>query len=439
MSTALRFCGSLLARSATSASGSSSKLLSAAKTTSSSASRSLLPVITSATSTPNTTSTRSIVSLRNQDESFIRPAPFDYKRKSYTKLHLRFDFLDPTYLRMNPNSKVVVVEGNMGSEKAALAAKLADALGMKYFPEPRIEDYYINDQGFDYRTLNQYIHPKLAALDEKGFYENPKHEAVSWLKVFFYRQRYWQYIDAMIHLLSTGQGVVLERSPFSDFVFADAMYKTGWLPRDTYDYYYRLRYNTAHQLLRPHLIVYLDTDADVALKKIKERNIPYQVNSPVMTREYLQAIGDAYKEKYLLDAADYSELLVYKWNTPVEDIDDMVVDIEKLQMDDWDMEGTKFKDWNFYWNSHWAETRYNYVAGKLEMMGDFILTPIYDVDSLQFDLNDGEHRELVYESFVPNYGIDPSYNPDHVGFVRSLIGRKDKWASDNFYIRAPFY
>ena len=119
-----------------------------------------------------------------------------------------------------------------------------------------------------------------------------------------------------------------------------------------------------------------------------------------MTREYLQAIGDAYKEKYLLDAADYSELLVYKWNTPVEDIDDMVVDIEKLQMDDWDMEGTKFKDWNFYWNSHWAETRYNYVAGKLEMMGDFILTPIYDVDSLQFDLNDGEHRELVYESFV---------------------------------------
>lgn len=40
-----------------------------------------------------------------------------------------------------------------------------------------------------------------------------------------------------------------------------------------YDYYYRLRYNTAHQLLRPHLIVYLDTDADVALKKIKERNI----------------------------------------------------------------------------------------------------------------------------------------------------------------------
>lgn len=124
------------------------------------------------------------------------------------------------------------------------------------------------------------------------------------------------------------------------------------------------------------------------------------MNSPVMTLEYLQAINDSYKEKYLVDAADYSELLVYKWNKPVEDIEDMVVDIERLKMDDWDMEQTKFKDWNFYWNSHWNDVRYNYTEGKLEMMGDFVLTSIWDVDSLQFDLNDGEHRERVYESFV---------------------------------------
>lgn len=230
MSTALRFCGSLLARSAlgsqANAVGSSSKLLSAATSKISSNNQSLLPPAI-------TSSVRSIVSLRNQDESFIRPAPFDYKRKRYTKIHMRFDFLDPTHLRMNPNSKVVVVEGNMGSGKAELAKKLADAFGWHYMAEPRIEDYYINDTGFDYRTLNKYIHPMLAAIDEKMFYENPKHPAVSWLKVFFYRQRYAQYIDALIHLLSTGQGVVLERSPFSDFVFADAMFKTGWLPRDS--------------------------------------------------------------------------------------------------------------------------------------------------------------------------------------------------------------
>lgn len=225
MSTALRFCGSLLARSALgsqqNAIGSSTKLLSAANAK-----------ITT-TNSPNVQAIRTIVSLRNQDESFIRPAPFDYKRKRYTKVHMKFDFLDSTHIRMNPNSKIVVVEGNMGSGKAALASKLADAFGWHYMAEPRIEDYYINDAGFDYRTLNKYIHPMLAAIDEKMFYEDPKHPAVSWLKVFFYRQRYAQYIDALIHLLSTGQGVVLERSPFSDFVFADAMFKTGWLPRDS--------------------------------------------------------------------------------------------------------------------------------------------------------------------------------------------------------------
>lgn len=38
-----------------------------------------------------------------------------------------------------------------------------------------------------------------------------------------------QYIDALAHLLSTGQGVILDRSVYSDFVFTEAMFSQGYL------------------------------------------------------------------------------------------------------------------------------------------------------------------------------------------------------------------
>lgn len=43
--------------------------------------------------------------------------------------------------------------------------------------------------------------------------------------------RFSQYIDALAHVFSTGQGVVLDRSPYSDFVFVEAMFKHGYLSK----------------------------------------------------------------------------------------------------------------------------------------------------------------------------------------------------------------
>lgn len=43
--------------------------------------------------------------------------------------------------------------------------------------------------------------------------------------------RFSQYIDALAHVFSTGQGVILDRSCFSDFIFVEAMYKQGYLSK----------------------------------------------------------------------------------------------------------------------------------------------------------------------------------------------------------------
>ena len=176
------------------------------------------------------------VANQTAENGFIKTDPFPYKTKRYTRLHVSMPFLDPTEVRMNANSKIICVEGNIGSRKDKVCEGIAKEFGFHYMPEPRIDEIYINQDGFDYRTLNQYIHPKLHAIDEKMYYENPNHPAVPWMKIFFYKIRYQQYIDALAHMFNTGQGVVLERSPHSDFVFADAMHKCGFLPKDGNDF-----------------------------------------------------------------------------------------------------------------------------------------------------------------------------------------------------------
>lgn len=71
-----------------------------------------------------------------------------------------------------------------------------------------------------------------------------------------------QYVDALAHVLSTGQGVVLDRSCFSDFVFVEAMQKSDYISRAARSVYYDIRKNTITELLKPHLVIYLDVPVE---------------------------------------------------------------------------------------------------------------------------------------------------------------------------------
>ena len=47
------------------------------------------------------------------------------------------------------------------------------------------------------------------------------------LQIWIYQQRFQTLCDAMSHVLETGQGVILDRSAFSDRIFADANLEDG--------------------------------------------------------------------------------------------------------------------------------------------------------------------------------------------------------------------
>lgn len=63
--------------------------------------------------------------------------------------------------------------------------------------------------------------------------------------------------------------------------------------------YYDVRKNSIDELLRPHLVIYLDVPVNKILQNVKNRAISYEKNSPVLTPEYLGVMERTYKQNFL--------------------------------------------------------------------------------------------------------------------------------------------
>lgn len=60
-----------------------------------------------------------------------------------------------------------------------------------------------------------------------------------------------------------------------------------------------MRKNSILELLRPHLVIYLDVPTNKIIENVKKRAIPYEKNSPVLTPQYLGVMERYYKQNYL--------------------------------------------------------------------------------------------------------------------------------------------
>uniref|UniRef100_A0A8C8HJA4 NADH dehydrogenase [ubiquinone] 1 alpha subcomplex subunit 10, mitochondrial n=1 Tax=Oncorhynchus tshawytscha TaxID=74940 RepID=A0A8C8HJA4_ONCTS len=209
--------------------------------------------------------------------------------------------------RFKENSKIISIDGNLSSGKGALAQNLAEKLGMLYMPEP--DTHYLD---------------KMTA---EKFYGDPKAaDGNSYrLQAWMYLMRLLQWSDAMEHLLTTGQGVVLERSPYSDMVFVDAMFKQGYIRKQCVDHYNEIKGISICEFLPPHLVIYVDMPAEDVQKKLKAsgKDVPLP---------YLKSIEDAYKKTYLPKISENAELLAYD-AMQAQDIERIAEDIEDLKFE----------------------------------------------------------------------------------------------------------
>ncbi|XP_059224100.1 NADH dehydrogenase [ubiquinone] 1 alpha subcomplex subunit 10, mitochondrial [Stomoxys calcitrans] len=338
----------------------------------------------------------------------IQHKPFPYKEKEYNVIQT---MLDKTTKRLNENSKIICVEGPIAAGKSKFAKELADELEMLYVPEANMDMLYINAYGYDMRQLDPEMPESCRSFDTVNFCKEPNHRLTASYQIQMYKLRFEQYVDALAHLLSTGQGVVLDRSCYSDFVFLETMFRHGYVSRGARSVYYEIRGNTLPLLLRPHLVIYLDMPVDAVKQRIKARNNDYEVKSPVFTDAYLRDMENTYKQQYLKDIATHAELLIYDWTAGGE-TEVVVEDIERIDFEVFneDPMEKKMKDWRFPNEGEWCEARFNYTCCKPDLMNYFNV-PRFDVPELLRDPESGKKwRDIWFNA--PGMKYRPGYNED---------------------------
>jgi len=339
-----------------------------------------------------------------------RMKPWNYDLYGYGYWQSLVDY---TTKRFNDNSKVVVVEGPPGLKKTEFAKELAEELDMVYVPGANMDDYYINKYGYDLRELDHVFHyPRNVSYDEKKFAQDPTGQdgGLDRMQASLMQMRYEIYIDLLAHLFNTGQGIVTEKSPYSDYIWCEVAYKMGWIAKESRIYFNKIRKQTMPQLLRPNLIIYLDAPVDVVQAKIRERantTHPWEKNSPVYENTaYLKLLYDDYYKNYIKEASISSRVLMYDWSEG-GDTEVVVEDIERLNMDYFDKYDKQQKDWRLH-----KQEEYNRKRIEFTDRNWLILNQRVDyLDATRVDMTTEETFDFMFNAFkVPgtmyHYGFN---------------------------------
>jgi len=236
--------------------------------------------------------------LREEDTKKLKPFP--YETKDFKGFPHSFE---RTSYRFDENSKLIVVEGAHAIGKSKFAQDLADDLGMKYVPTPRITDMLIDGYGVDLRQYNELMLPINRTYDEMDFARNPVgpvEGCADRFHVSLFVRKFEAHVHALKHIFNTGEGVVMEGSPYTDYAHFDAAYNQGWIARETRDQYKEILRMCMHMVMRPNLYIYLDAPVDNVVKNIQNRGNEWDKNSPVWTnKRYLADIYNELKRNFL--------------------------------------------------------------------------------------------------------------------------------------------
>merc|ERR1739838_1088711 len=197
-----------------------------------------------------------------------------------------------------------------------------------------------------------------------GFLRDPSQRNAAGMQFEMYKLRLQQYIDALAHVLSTGQGVVMDRSVYSDFVFVETMAKFGFMSKGAQNVYYEVKKATVPQLMKPHLCIYLDISVDEVLKRLEARG---DAPSPFHTREVLTHMETVYKQHFLKEIGNHAEMLIYNWGES-GDAEVVVEDIERIDFNRFDNNDAKLSDWWMPDEWGWCQQRMQYTKNAYQII-----------------------------------------------------------------------
>jgi len=360
---------------------------------------------------PQINQVATIVSPANYNFKADKPAPWPYQQQTFTVID---QFYDSTEARLDENSKVIVVDGNLAVGKTNFAKKLADSLGFHLVPHISEADLFFSHYyQIDARWANHTLPAEHKIYDLRAWLTDPHPEKGigAKLQMMFYRQRLFKYSKALHHLMSTGQGVIIERSPFSDQVFAEAMNACGFMSRPALKYYLEYKRQTIFDFWKPHLTIYLDAPVDFVVNKLKQRNHAAENGSKALTKQFVSEIDRAYKKSVLPDLKRHGEVLVYD-ATEMDEIDVVVEYIERLKLD-WDPnDEKKFQQWHDNKAEDILSYFRRYWGSQIEIRKLFNLPLPWHIPEMMDSPESVHAMKTVFENH-PRTAYHPEYNPNY--------------------------
>jgi len=169
----------------------------------------------------------------------------------------------------------IVIEGPIGSGKSTLAKILADRFSVHFLSEKSEKNPFL---------------PK--------FYEDMKRYALS-TQLFFLFQRADQ-------IQKISQKDMFKKSIIADFFLEkDPIFAKINLDEEEFKLYHQIFSHLQLKAPKPDLIIYIQTSVETLEKRIKERNIDFEID--ISTR-YLETIAESYSEFF--HSYDYSPVLI---------------------------------------------------------------------------------------------------------------------------------
>lgn len=173
----------------------------------------------------------------------------------------------------------IIVDGTTGVGKTSLIKLLTEEFGYIAYNEIFRDDH--NLLGRFFTEGNRWCFP---------------------MQLSFLNNRYSQYKEA-----SYLENTIMDRSIYSDPIFADMYLKEGNLSSEEHSVYTALFNSLTSSLTPPELVIYLDVTAEEAIRRIKRRG---RKDELLMPEEYWIKLHECYSAYY----SNYSSSLLLKIN-----------------------------------------------------------------------------------------------------------------------------
>lgn len=193
-------------------------------------------------------------------------------------------------------SQLIIVEGNIGAGKTTFCENVSEIINYKVMYEPVTDNHYL-----------------------EKFYEDPKRYALE-MQFYLMSLRFKAHQEAILHIWTTGQGVIVDRSIYGDDLFCKRNYLDGNISEEGYQNYNKMKEIMCQFLMVPQLTIYLDVRPENCLKRIKMRNRDCEKQIPL---EYLEGLEKLHSE--LLDELSLKGSKIFRLNWDSFDTFDNVV------------------------------------------------------------------------------------------------------------------